>query len=178
MKLKGKRPGIHRELVVLPREDGDLVFYVRAIEDFEGFEKLCPPPTPPAKILPGDKRVENPLDPAYLELCSEWGVKRLAYMVIKGLTDGTPDLEWEKVKVDDNTTWVRFRDELRDSGLSDIEINRLVAATMVANSLSEQAIDAARKRFLASLQVPENLSLSQNGEQNTSSSGEPANVSV
>jgi len=172
MKLKGKRPGVHVELIVLPREDGDLVFRIRALESFEEFENLCPPPKPPAKILPGGKRVEDPTDSAYLDLCQEWGTKRFAYMVIKGLTDGTPDLEWETVKLSDNTTWPKFREELIQSGLCDTEVNRLVSATMVANCLSERAIEEARKRFLASVQAPEEL-LSPPAAPSSTPSGEP-----
>lgn len=178
MKLRGKRPGIHVEPVVLPRPDGDLVFQIKAIETFDEFEKLCPLPKPPAKILPNKERVEDTNDPAYLKKCEQWGVKRMAYIIIKGLMDGTPDLEWETVKLSDNTTWSKYRDELRESGLSDIEINRLVNGALVANSLSERAVEEARKRFLASLRLPSVESLCPTGEQDTTPSGEPAKDSA
>lgn len=150
MKLKGKRPGVHIETIVLPRNnDEDLVFHARGIEEFETFEKLCPPPEPPAKILPGGQEVPNPNDENFLKAVDGYGAKRVAYMVVKGLSEGTPDLEWEEVKLSDHHTWDNYRKELRESGLSDIEVNRVVAGVMRANSLSEYAVEEARKRFLA-----------------------------
>jgi hypothetical protein len=178
MKLKGKRPGIHVEPVILPRPDGDLEFLIKAIDNFDEFEKLCPLPKPPAKILPNNERVENTNDPAYVKKCEAYGVKRMAYIVVKGLMDGTPDLEWETVDISDNTTWSNFRKELRDSGLSDIEINRLVNGALVANSLSERAVEEARKRFLAGLQAPRDESSSLVDELASSQSGEPASDST
>jgi hypothetical protein len=153
MKLKGKRPGVSVELIILPRNDGDLVFRARAITDYDEFEKLCPAPEPPAKILPDKTKVFNVADPGYQQAVQNFSTKRVAYMVIKGLTDGTPDLEWESVKMDDHTTWPKFREELAESGLSDVEINRLVAGVMKANSLNEAALEEARKRFLAGEQA-------------------------
>jgi hypothetical protein len=71
-------------------------------------------------------------------------------------------------------TWVKYRDELRESGLSDIEINRVVSGVMRANSLSEFAVEQAMKRFLAGQQVPQNNDSSQKEEQSSTSSVEPA----
>lgn len=178
MKLSGKRPGVHIEPVVLPRPDGDLVFQIKAIDSFDEFERLCPYPKPPAKVLPNNERVEDTNDPSYLKKCESWGIKRIAYIVIKGLLDGTPDLEWETVNLSDNMTWPNFRQELRDSGLSDIEINRLVNGALVANSLSERAVEEARKRFLASLRVPKDASLCLTEELANGLSGEPASDST
>jgi hypothetical protein len=140
-------------MIILPRGGEDLVFHAKAIDSFDEFEKLCPPPEPPKKILPGGEKIENPQDPEFLKSMDNYGAKRLGYMVVKGLAEGTPDLEWEKVKLDNNTTWHLFREELRESGLSDVEVNRLVAGVMKANSLSEIAIEEARRRFLASQQA-------------------------
>jgi hypothetical protein len=145
MKLKGRRPGIHLEPIIIPRPEEDLVFHARGVEDFEEFEKLCPPPEPP-------------------------------YMVVKGLSEGTPDLEWETVSLENHHTWTKYREELRESGLSDIEVNRIVAGVMRANSLSEVAVEQARKRFLASQQAHSEESSSQKAEQSNTPSGEPASA--
>ena len=155
MKLKGKRPGVHIEPIILPRPDGDLVFHCKAIENFDDFESLCPPPEPPAVIKPNGEKIHNAADPDYIKQLSNYGDKRVAYMVVKGLSDATVDLEWETVKMDDSNTWIQFRDEFRESGLSDVEINRVVSGAMIANSLSEFAVEAARKRFLAGEQDQE-----------------------
>lgn len=154
MKLHGKQPGVHVEPIILPRPGGDLVFHCIAIDDFEDFEQLCPPPEPPKKILPDKSEIVNVQDPNYVKTLQNWSSKRVAYMVVKGLQDGTPELEWEEVKLDDHTTWPKFRKELRESGLSDVEVNRIVAGCMTANSLSERAVQEARARFLASQAGP------------------------
>jgi hypothetical protein len=174
MKLKGRRPGIHIEPIVLPRPDGDLVFHAKGIEDFEEFEKLCPPPEPPAKILPGGEKVPNPQDQNFLDAMQGYGGKRVAYMVVKGLSEGTEDLEWETVSLENHHTWTKYREELRESGLSDIEVNRIVAGVMRANSLSEVAVEEARKRFLASQQAHIEELSSQKAEQSNTPSGELA----
>jgi hypothetical protein len=154
MKLKGKKPGVHVEMIILPRGEEDLVFHCVAIDDFTDFEKLCPPPEPPKKIMPDKSEIVNVEDPNYQKALVNWGQKRVAYMVVKGLALGTSDLEWEDVELENHTTWPNFRKELRESGLSDVEVNRLVAGCMRANSLSEAAVQEARARFLASQAPP------------------------
>lgn len=177
MKLKGRRPGVNVEVIVLPRGNSeDLVFHARAVDDFTEFEKLCPPPEPPKKVLPNGEQIPNFQDKDYQKHLENYGFKRVAYMVIKGL-EATEDLEWEQVDPSNHTTWLQFRPELRESGLSDIEINRVVNGCMKANSLNEAAIEAARKRFLASQQAPQGEQSSQTDEPPTSSSGEPASES-
>lgn len=153
MKIKGKRPGVHVEDVILPRNGDDIILRMRAIEDFSEFEKLCPEPEPPARIKPGGQKISNFADENYLKEMEAYGGKRVAFMVIKGLLTGSDDVEFEEVKLEDHTTWPNFRKELRESGLSDVEVNRIVSGAMRANSLSESAVEEARKRFLASVQV-------------------------
>lgn len=177
MKLKGRRPGVHIEPIIIPRPGEDLILYAKGIEDFEEFEKLCPPPEPPAKILPGGERVPNPQDKDFIAAMNGYGAKRVAYMVVKGLSEGTPDLEWEEVDITNHHTWTKYREELRNSGLSDIEVNRIVAGAMRANSLSEVAVEEARKRFLASQQALNEESSSQTDEQSNTPSGKLASAS-
>jgi hypothetical protein len=156
MKLNGEQPGIHVETIILPRGKSDLVFHCEAIDSFEEFEKLCPPPEPPKKILPDRSEIVNIKAPEYIKALENWSAKRVAYMVVHGLAKATPELEWEQVKLDEHPTWSLFRKELRESGLSDVEVNRIVAGCMSANSLSEKAVQEARARFLASQEDPAN----------------------
>lgn len=155
MKLNGKQPGVHIEPIPLPRPDGDLIFKAAAIGDFEPFIQLCPVPNPPTKTLPGGEVIPNVEDPNYQKALANHAEKRTAYMVVKGLSEATPGLEWETVKLDDHNTWGQYRKELCESGLSDIEVTRLVNGVMRANSLSETAVSEALQRFLASERAPE-----------------------
>jgi len=173
MKLNGKRPGAHIEPIVLPRPEGNLVFLAKAIESFDEFDKLCPYPTPPQKILPGKQLVSNYEEPEYKKQVMRHGELRLAYMVVKGLLD-THGLEWETVDLSDYRTWNKYREEFRASGLSDVEINRLVNGVSIANCLSEAAVSEARADFLAGRQAVLSESSSPNGEPVSTPSGEPA----
>jgi len=177
MKLKGKRPGAHIEPIVLPRPDGDLVFLAKAIDSFDEFDKLCPLPQPPQKVLPGKQIVSNFEDADYKRALNHHGDLRMAYMVVKGLLE-TPEFEWEEVDPVNRHTWTKFRQELRDSGLSDVEINRIVYGVSVANCLSEAAIEEARASFLAGRREQENESSSPTGGQENTPSGAPANAST
>ena len=155
MKLNGKQPGVNIEPIVLPRGDGDIVLKARAIDSFEEFDQLCPEPTPPGKILAGGQRINNVEDPNYKAAVAEWVQKRMAYMVIKGLNDGTPELEWEDVVLDDHCTWLKYKKELEKAGFSDVEVGRIIGGAMKANCLNEAAIEDARQRFLAGEAQPE-----------------------
>jgi len=153
MKLNGKRPGIHVEPIVLPRPEGDIVMKAQAVGDFKDFDKLCPPPEPRRKRLADGQEILDVEDKGYKQAVENYSQKRVAYMCIKGLSAGTPDLEWEQVKLEDNNTWLKFEAELIESGFSDVEIKRIVAGVMRANCLSEMAVEEARKRFLAGEQA-------------------------
>lgn len=176
MKLNGKRPGAHIEPIVLPRPGEPLVFLAKAIDSFEEFDKICPPPTPPQKVLPGKKVTTNFEDPAYKKDVIRHGQFRLAYMVVKGLLE-TPGFEWEKVKIEDYNTWLLYEEELRESGLSGVEVGRIVSGVAVANCLNEAAITEARDNFLAGRLQGLNASFSLTDEQSITPSGEPANDS-
>jgi hypothetical protein len=78
-------------------------------------------------------------------------------MIIKSLEE-TEGLEFESIKLDDHTTWTNVYKEFKDSGLCDMEITRLIDGVMEANSLSDERVEEARSRFLASkLQVLKDL---------------------
>lgn len=148
MKLNGKRPGAHIEPIVLPRPGEPLVFLAKAIDSFEEFDKICPAPEPPQKIMPGKKVTTNFEDPGYKKDVAKHGQFRLAYMVVKGLLE-TPNFEWETVKLEDYNTWLSYEEELRQAGFSGVEIGRIVSGVAIANCLNEAAITEARENFLA-----------------------------
>lgn len=151
MKLNGvKISGPNVETIVLPRGDGSpIVLRAQAILDMDEFDKLSPVPKPPEKMLPGGIKVPNLEDSYYLAAVEEVGKRRMAYMVVKSL-EATPGLEWETVRLSDPSTWLGYRDEFREAGFSEVEVNRITAAVMSANCLSEEKVEEARQRFLAS----------------------------
>lgn len=153
MKIKGKKiEGPNIEIVVIPRTLGDdIVFKVQAVLDMEPFETMCPTPIPPIKRLASGEEIPNLQDKGFLASIHNLATKRLAWIVLTSL-QATEDLEWETVDLSDHNTWGLFRQELRDSGFSDVEINRIVGGCISVNALNDDKIEAARERFLRTAQ--------------------------
>lgn len=137
------------QTLVLPREGGDpFIFTAESVLDFEQFEKLCPEPQVPAVIKPGKGKEENPQDPGYLAQVTQREQRRIDWMVIQSLK-ATKEIEWEKVKDDDYTTWDQWSVELKEAGFAQMEINRVHMLCLNVNSLNEALLERARKDFLA-----------------------------
>ena len=153
MKIKGKRiEGVNVEIIPIPRGDGpDIIFEARAIQDMKPFEKMCPLPNPPKRKINGVD-VPQLKDPNYLKALEKRAEQRMVWMVLTAL-EATEGLEWEDVKIDDPSTWQQLEPELRNSGFSAVEIQRIIAGVINVNALSEAKIEAARERFLLSRQA-------------------------
>lgn len=177
MKLNGKRvQGPNVEVIVLPRGQGDdLVFKAQAVLDIAPFEKLCPRPVPPEVIRKGGIRVSNVEDAGYRAELQEYGKLKMAWMLIESLR-ATEGLEWETVRYEDSSTWLNYERELRDSGLGEAEITRLITGMMSANALNEDRIAEARERFFTSGQSTQAAPSSQTDGQSSTPSGEPASA--
>ena len=174
MKIGGIDPNsLSREVIlVLPRGDSQIVFRAKGMKDFEEFDALCPLPKPPGKITK-DGWVPNNNDPTYQQVMQQYSNKRLGYMVVKTLEPS--EIEWETVNIADPSTWNNWEKELKDSGLTQIECNRVTGLVMEANSLNDDKIEKARAVFLAGQeQAAANSSGPQTEPQNTPS-GVPAN---
>lgn len=148
MKLHGiKISGPNVETIIIPRGDEEpIVLKVRAVLDMKPFEKACPEPKAPMKIVKGGQKIPNLEDEIYKSEVLAHGKKRLAFMVLTGL-EATEGLEWERAKIGDSSTWLLFEDELQESGFSQIEINRIIQGVMAANCLNDDKIEEARNRF-------------------------------
>jgi hypothetical protein len=149
MKLKGQRlcePAI--EVVVFPRQSGDLVFTVKAVINDDDFEKLCPRPVPPTRLLPGNIHQINVEDPKYKEAMHAHATQRINWLYIQSLS-ATEGLEWETVDPANPNTWVNYTKELIESGMTIYEIKRLLEAVMSVNGLNSARIEEATKAFLA-----------------------------
>lgn len=151
MKIGGKRLDMPPEVVVpIIREGGEVFFKAGAVLDFKEFDTICPAPIPPMIQRKGESSpVPDFTDKKYIAASENYGRQRTNYMIVKSLSI-TEKLEWEKVKLNDPTTYDKYEEELREAGLNQIEIGRLITAVMEANGLDEAKIEAAKKRFLAS----------------------------
>lgn len=154
MKLKGEKiEGPQERVVVLPRQQGeDLVFKFGAVLDTDDFDKLCPMPMPPEKLLPGGGRSMNVEDPKYREAINDWAAKKTHYMYLKSI-EATDELEWETVDWGDPETWSNYNEELMEAGLTEAERLKLLQVYSEVQGLDQEKIDAATKNFLATPQV-------------------------
>ena len=176
MKIGGNEvAGPAEEILVLPRlHCEDIVIRARAVMDMDACEALCPAPKPPGKRTK-DGWKPNPKDKTYLERIERQAEQKFAYTIVKSLEPS--EIEWEKVKEDDPSTWLSWRDELADAGLSNTELNRIVVCVMQANALDENKLEEARANFLLGLEEAEEKSSGQDTEQPSTPSGEVASDS-
>lgn len=179
MKYKGKKIDKPNEaFVVIPRNDGDLVFKAQAVLDFQMFDDICPRPTPQMKTLRGGQPMPDLEEKSYVDALNEYSERRVDFMILKSL-EATDDLEWETVNMEDPTTWKNYDKELSDACLTEREIDRVISIVFEANGLSEAMIQEARDRFLQE-QAQAERAQEENSltvEPMTSASGEPANAS-
>jgi hypothetical protein len=156
MKLAGQKvEGPNVETIVIPRggDKKDIVFLARAIMDFDEFNKLCPEPQPPAKIVKGNRKEYNLKDPGYLKGMAAYGEKRIAWIIIQSLK-ATPDLVWETVDEGNHRTWSNYQKELKDAGFSHFETQRIINGVFAANCLNEARVEEARNAFLLGQEEP------------------------
>ena len=148
MKIGGKDPLTlcNEVLLVLPRGEDQIVFRARGLKDMDEFDALCPKPKPPGKFTK-DGWVPNETDPTYQQIVTEWGKRRLGYLVVKSLKPS--DIEWDTVKLEDPRTWTCWSDDLKNAGLTEVETGRVVALVLEANALDDEKLAKARSVFLA-----------------------------
>lgn len=177
MKIKGKKiEGANIEIIAIPRGNSeDIILMAQAVLDMSPFDKMCPTPLPPIRKIDGID-VPNLKDKNYQQQVGKHAEKRMAWTVITSL-EATEGLEWEKVDAGDSSTWLNLRSELKDSGFSDVEINRIIGGVVTANALNEDKIEEARERFLLLQQVQSVELFSQKDVKNSTPSGEPVKSS-
>lgn len=148
MKIGGREiKGPNRVTLVLPREaQDDIVIIAQAVQDMDKFERICPEPTPPARLMASGATEYNLQDAGYKAQMAEYGLKKMAFIVLHSLIPS--EIEWEKVDLDNPATWLNYHAELREAGFSSVEVNRIGNAVMQANALDEDKLEAARQVFL------------------------------
>lgn len=177
MKIKGKKiEGPRRIVLVLPRDGEDIVLVFQAVMDMAEFDKLCPSPIPPMKMIKGGITIPDLENPTFKAQITEHATRRSNWMILKAL-DATPELTWDKIKMDDPSTWGLLQEELKEAGFSTMEVVKITNTVFEVNSLDESKLEEARQRFLATQQPIPNESSSQKEEQPSTPSGEPANGS-
>jgi hypothetical protein len=159
------------EILVIPRGDQNIVFRAKALPDMEEFNKLCPPPEPPGKLTK-DGWVPDPDEPSYKDLLANYTKQRLGYIVIHTLAPS--NIEWTKVNPDNPKTWTYWDQELRDAGLTQVEVNRVLQLVIEANALSEDKLREARESFLRGQAVARAKFSGRQTEQASTPFGEPA----
>ena len=147
MKISGVDPKslCNEVLLVLPRVEQPIVFKARGLKDYSEFEALCPQPKPPGSMT-RDGWVPNEKDVTYQTVMSEWQKKRLAWIVVNSLKPS--EIEWDSVDLADPRTWTKWEQELLDSNLSQVEVNRVLGLVLEANALDDAKLAKARESFL------------------------------
>lgn len=172
MKIGGVEvSGPSEEVLILPRPLAqDIVIRCKAVLDMSEFEALCPEPKAKPMLVAGGFK-ENDKDPGYLEQCRLHSEQRFAFISLKSLEPS--NIEWETVQMENPNTWKNWEKDLRESGLSSIEINRIIVCIMQANALDETKLEQARKSFLLGLGAQKEKSSGPDTEPKNTPSGEP-----
>jgi hypothetical protein len=162
--------GPNEEILVLPRLDEDIVIKAQAVTTMDEFDVLVPEPKPPG-IRTRDGWKPNANDESFKQRMTHYNEQRLAYMIIKSVEPS--NIEWGKTDISDPSTYTQWTSELKEAGLSDVEVNRIVLCVMQANSLDEEKLKAAREVFLLGKEEEQKASSGLSIEQPSTSSGEP-----
>ena len=147
MEIKGPKT----KLLVIPRDGFDVAFKFVAVTDESAFNMLCPEIPVPVRLIPGKGQVPNPEDPIYKIQLVERAAQREAWYILQSLTPSK--IEWETVKANEPKTWPNWRLDLQNAGFSVLEINSLYQTFLETNMLTDEMLEEARNRFLASQQV-------------------------
>jgi hypothetical protein len=164
----------NEDFIVLPRGKQNIVIRAKALPDMDEFYALCPEPTPPGKLTK-DGWVPEPNDEGFRAIKATWSLKRVAYMVIKSLEPSA--IEWDIVDVSNPKTWNKWDEELRNNGITQIEVSRILHLVFEVNSLDEDKLQKARDFFQLGQEKAKLESSGQPTEPPTTQSGEPASTS-
>lgn len=148
MKIRGREiSGPNRVTLVLPREgEEDIPIIAQAILDMDEMDKFVVAPKAPAIQKPGGIIEYNFKDKGYLDQLAQYNIKKMAWIVLKSLEPS--EIDWDQVDMENPSTWLNYQKELRESGFSEIEVNRICNICMQANALDEAKLEAARQSFL------------------------------
>lgn len=155
MKVNGKSmkgPRIHTLVLPYGNNDEDfLVFKFRALTAKDDFEKVMKRPQPPKITKPGGETFFDLNDKNFQAAIEDWGNKKVNWEFLQSIsvTDG---LEWETVNMSEPSTWANWRQDI-ENNFGTVDAGRIFNGFLDANSLSEEKLEEARQRFLASQEV-------------------------
>jgi hypothetical protein len=159
VKYKGKTPtALFEKILVLPRSDRyvngvpeeDIILRFKPVSNWEDFTKVCPEPICPKIQIAGQEQRDATADeaPEYGKRLRVHNLRQTQWLVINSIS-ATTDLTFENVKLDQPETWGNFDKELLEGGFNIFEIQKIYNFAMEANVLTDEALNAARERFLA-----------------------------
>lgn len=148
--------GPKKTLLVLPRQEGDVVFKFIAVTDDDEFDKICPPPKAAITRRTDGSSYENVEDPKYKEQVKNRSDQRFEWFFLKSIEPSA--IEWQTVKMEDPYTYASWRKELGDAGFSIREVSIIHDKFLETNILTDKMLDEARQRFLASQQADQSAS--------------------
>ena len=174
MKIAGQRVNLPpRDVVIFPRTSGQLLFHITGAASWEAFDAACPRPEPP-KIIKRGKAVENPEDATFKLRIQKWLDLRQNWLILQALSIPENEIEWETVDIAKPSTWNSVEKELRETGLSEMEFQRLVGKVYDVNALTERAMESARANFLLMMSLESEESDSLQDEPTSSQPGKSA----
>lgn len=133
------------EVLVLPRGEQNIVFRAVPVKDWEPFNKMVPEPVCPVGWVKNEKRLLTD-DKDYQKLVEHRRDLMTAYMILESIKPS--NIEWDSVIETQPETWLKWEDDLRASGLTNVEINLVINLVFSANQLDEKKLKAARESFL------------------------------
>lgn len=149
LKIGGKIiSGPKSNLLVIPRQDGDIAFRFIAVTDDSQFDLVYPRPKPPRSMRVGVGIVEKTDDPGYLGQLELREASRTDWFFLESIKPSA--IEWETVDYKIPSTWKNWRQDLKSAGFSIPEINLIFSTFVDTNMLTEEMLKEARERFLAS----------------------------
>ena len=152
------------EVLVVPHNGVEVVFKAECVTDYSEFDKLCPTPVPPKKLLAGGKEEVDTKDKDYLKEVDDWSDRRSNWMFLKSL-QASDHVEWDIVDMQDPSTWNKFDEEFISAGFVGPIIERIKMLVFKACGLDQSMIDEATERFLVGQAQESSNETSQDSEQ-------------
>lgn len=141
--------GPKKVTLILPREEGNLVFYFVAVTDDKEFDSIIPEPEPPSTFnVKTQLTVKNYNDVNYKDKVKARNKIKNAWVFLESIKPS--QIEWDTVDLEKPDTWPNWEDDLRKAGFSIQEVNTVFDYFGKANFVTDEMLDEARKSFLAS----------------------------